>query len=218
MKKGLYVFLICLSFMFLFVGCAKDFNQIVEENISEKVETYFCGTGEFRAKLSSGQREEPYTYDGKKSKLVDFAVLSIICDCDKSILNAQVVINDVSESKIFELNTINGEFVVDLEKKVYESDKVLVKYNGSEVLLECKSKYFNIDSNEALQIGINTFKEDLEKLVSKNELQAELYLRVLDNPQDNFSKAFWYFYIFANNESSYSCVIDVTSGKIVVKN
>ena len=218
MKRGLYVFLFCLSVMLFSFGCSKDFEQIVFENISEEVETYFCGVGDFKAKLSSGQREEPYTYNGKRSALVDFAVLSVFCDCDKSMISVDVVINGQIETKILELNTINGEFVVDLEKKINESDVVLLKYGGSELTLECKSKDFQINSQKALDIGIGIFKEDLNKLVSKNELLAEVYLRVLDNAKDNFNRAYWYFYIYAVNNQTYSCVIDVMTGDIVLKN
>ena len=218
MKKGLYILLLCLTCFFTVFGCSNDFNEIVYKNISEQVETYFCGVGEFKAKISSGERENPYTYNGKTGSLVDFAILSVICDYTGSMIQVEITINEQTENKILELNTINGEFVIDLERKINQDDNVSVKYNNQELTLECRSKQFNINYLDALSIGIGTFEQDLKNLFSKNKLLAEIYLRVLDSAQNNFNRAYWYFYVYAENQTTYSCVIDVNSGEIVVKN
>ena len=219
MKKGFFIVAMFFAFCGAFLGCSKDVNSLASQNISEKVLTYFCGVGEgFKASLSSGQRETPYTYNGIKGKLVDFAVLTISCDCKDPSIEAQVEINDERKSVRLEVDIVTGEYLVDLEKFLVSEDVVKVKYKENEVELECKSKDFKVSLKEALKIGNENFLTELENLSSKNELLAEIYLRVLSNSADNFSRTYWYYYIFAQNGTTMSCVIDTTSGEIIVKN
>ena len=219
MKKVFFGILSLLMISFGMLGCSHSANELASKNVSEKVTTYFCGvSGNFKASISSGQRENPYTYNGIKNPLVDFAVLTISCDSNLTYIDVDVKINDDTSTQRLEIDTVTGEYIVDLERYLVGSDLVSVKYKGIELNLECKSKDFKISHIEALKIGNDCFSEDLQNLISKNELLAEIYLRVLSSSADNFSRMYWYYYIFAQNGTTYSCVIDTNSGEIVVKN
>ena len=61
----------------LLVGCSLDVKTLSLEHVSEKTELYFTGVGEFKASLSSGEREDPYAYDGVKNKTVDYSLVTL---------------------------------------------------------------------------------------------------------------------------------------------
>ena len=207
----------CIGIMML-LGCSVDVTTLTKENVSEKTELYFTGVGEFKASLSSGEREDPFIYDGIKNACVDYSVVTLYVSSSAQSITAEVFINGIGEIKIFDFDIISGNYVADLEKKVKQEDEIKIKYRDQEVILNCVSKNFVIDANKALEIGIDSFKGEMEKLLSKNKLTAECYLRILDRAENNFSLVYWYFYIYAKNGTTYSCVITVDDGKIIVRN
>lgn len=218
MKKFVVLFF-CLLLCFGGLGCSKDLSFTVEQNISEKVELYFCGVGEFNVSVSSGEREEPYVYDGKRGNMVEFSIFSVyIENLRDDKIEIELDINDQKSIRTFEYNPLSGCYVFDLEKKMKKDDNIRVSYRNSEVRLLCFSSEFKIDCKKAINIATECFEEDMLKLFSKNELRGECYLRVLDNPKDDFKNKYWYFYVFAENKTSYSCVIDVYTGEIITKN
>lgn len=217
MKKNLFVCLMCVFSVFMCFGCNKDI--VSEKNISEKVEVYFNGVGDrFKASISSGQRENPYVYNGLTATLVDFAVLTIVCECVNSSIDAQITINEKRQNIRLEVDTVTGHFLTDLETKLKEDDVITLNYAGEGITLSCKSKDFKFSWKDSFEKGGMVFRDDLQKLSSSGTLTAEIYLRVLDSAEDEFSRTYWYFYIYAQNGTTYSCVIDPKSGEVVVKN
>lgn len=202
----------------MFVGCSVDASVLARKNISEIVDTYFCGTGDFNVSISSGKREDPYKYDGKRGNLQEFSVIEMSVSSQFSEIEVEIIVNEEVYKQILALNIITGRYIAELEKIVRADDKVFVKYKDSQVELVCRSNDFIVGSEKALELGINEFNEEIKKLVSQNEFLGECYLRVLDRAEDNFENIFWYFYIFAENKTTYSCVISVMTGEIVVRN
>lgn len=217
MKKNLFVYLMCTFSFFMCFGCNK--NVVSEKNVSERVETYFNGVANgFKASISSGQRENPYIYNGVTAPFVDFAVLTIVCDCANASIDVQITINEKCQNIRLEVDTVTGHFLTDLETKLKEGDVVTLNYAGESLTLSCMSKDFNLSWKDSFEKGMMVFKDDLQKLCSSGTLMAEIYLRVLDNAEDEFNRIYWYFYVYAQNGTTYSCVIDPKSGEVVVKN
>lgn len=211
--------LLLISFLFCLVltGCSINIQDLAKQSVSEMVEVYFSGTGDFSANISSGQREEPYEYNGKTGELKDFSVVTMLVSDNQKCIQAEISVNDKNATMILEQDLLTSSYVVDLGYKVSEDDKISIKYKGSVVDLECRSKNFNIKSSEALEIGTEAFSDELENLVSKKKLSAECYLRIIDNPNDKFNRLFWYFYIYAENGTSHYCVINIEDGNILTK-
>lgn len=218
MNNKKIILLISFIFCIILTGCSLDVQEMAKHSVSEKVEVYFSGSGDFSANISSGVREEPYEYNGKTEELKDFAIITIFVDEDLKYIQAEITINEELSTILLEQDLINGSHVVDLERKINQDDKVSLKYKGNVVELECKSNNFNVDCDKALEIGAETFSEELENLVSKKKLNAECYLRIIDNPNDKFNRLFWYFYIYAENGTSHYCVINIEDGNVLIKN
>ena len=218
MKKVLVLFF-CLITCFGAFGCTEDLSKVVLKNLSEKVELYFCGVGEFNVSVSSGEREDPYVYDGKRENMVEFSVFSFyVQNLKEDNIDVTLKVNEESFVKTFEYNPLSGCYVFDLGKKLNKDDSITVFYRNDEVKLLCFSQEFKIDCEEAIKIATTSFEDEILNLFSKNELKAECYLRILDNPKDDFKNKYWYFYVFAENKTTYSCVIDVCTGELITKN
>lgn len=202
-----------------FAGCGTNLFQQVSDNMSEIVEDYYFGEGEsFNVSLSSGQREDPYEYNGITKKKVDFGALTIFSESKDEIIQVRIDLNVDKGSILLKKDVVSGAYMADIGKKVSPKDSFSVEYMGENVKLTCKSCDFGVSSQQALAIGVETFKADLSRLVYNNKLKAECYLRVLDDVSGQFIRNFWHFYIYTVDGESYSCVIDITSGEIVVKN
>lgn len=211
--------LLLISFFFcvILTGCSVNIQDLAKQSVSEIVEVYFSGSGDFSANISAGQRENPYEYNGKAGELKDFSVVTMFVSADQKCIQAEISINTKNETIILEQDLLSSSYVVDLEYKVNAEDKISLKYKDSVVELECKSKDFNIKSGNALEIATQTFSNELENLISKKKINAECYLRIIDNPNDKFNRLFWYFYIYAENGTSHYCVINIEDGTILTK-
>lgn len=211
--------LLLISFLFSLVltGCSVNIQDLAKQSVSEMVEIYFSGAGDFSANISAGQREEPYQYNGKSGELKDFSVVTMLVLDNQKCIQAEISVNNKKATIILEQDLLSSSYVVDLGYKVSEHDEISIKYKNSTVKLECRSKKFNIKSSDALEIGIDAFADELENLVSKKKLSAECYLRIIDNPNDKFNRLFWYFYIYAENGISHYCVINIEDGNILTK-
>jgi len=76
MKKFLFTAgCLALPFAFMLGGCSVNKLELVKANMSEITYEYFYGKcDEFEVAISSGEREEPYAYDGKKANLCEFVL------------------------------------------------------------------------------------------------------------------------------------------------
>ena len=219
MSKKIFLLIssLCLCCLFAITGCSLNVEELAKQSISEKVEVYFSGTGDFSANISSGYREDPYVYNGKTAEVKNFAVVTLLLGVDSKYVQADITINDKTSTILLEQDMLSSEHVADLGYKVKEDDEISIKYKDKSVQLTCKSKDFATSSDRALEIGTTAFAEDLEKLISKEKLSAECYLRVIDNPNDKFNRLFWYFYIYAENGTTHYCVISVEDDNILIK-
>jgi len=216
MKKYL-VFVLCFLSTFICFGCGKTTSDLTRENLSEIVENYFYGEGCFNVSVSSGEREKEYVYNGIKTESVEFAIFSLYTKSNAEIIEVKIYIDDEIINSKFELNRISGAYIFDLEKKVNVENEIYVEYNNEKIRVNCISNNFKIDNVKALEIGVKCFNDEMENLISQKQFNGECYLRIIDNRND-FQKVFWYFYVYAKNKTTYSCVIDCYSGEIIVKN
>ena len=204
--------------MFLLTGCSVSVQDLVKTNMSESTYSYFYGKcDEFEMSISSGEREEPYAFDGQSREKCDFALAVMKLDSKKESESVVISINGDASSYLFEYNIVTGTYMFDLEKEILEDSSISVKYGNTEISLDCLSSEFEIAYEEALAIGVNEFAEELSGMLEKNELKCECYLKVLDNMSGEYNARFWCFSICDVKGYHYNCIIDVSSGKIVAR-
>lgn len=211
---------VCLSlpFAFLLGGCSPNKLEVVRENISEITYDYFYGKcDEFEIAISSGEREEPYSYDGQTSPKCDFALAVVRLDSTKEREMLTFSINGDAESQIFEYNIMTGTFMYDFERRFSADDVIAVKYGNTQITLDNISKEFEIDCEKAFEIGVSTFDEEISSLFEKEDFKAECYLKILDNLSNNFDNRYWCFSIVNEEGEHLNCIIDLSSGEVVAK-
>lgn len=203
------------------VSCGKTTLTRVKQNMSEWTTSYFYGkTENFSAALSSGQRENPYLLNGKSEKRVDFALLSITLQnaTAAKIIKATVKIDGVESEKELEINGINPCFMVDLETRLSGSETIEVAYGGQSVKLENLSAGFKVNDEKALEIATKEIEDKILACKKGNVLNAECYLRVLDQDNNNFDKVFWCFSIINVKGESFSVIVSTEDGSVLAKN
>ena len=216
--KKVWLSLGVLPLAFTLVGCSKSQVEVVKEKMSEITYVYFYGKcDEFELSLSSGEREEPYVYNGKNEQMCDFGLVVAKLDCNKEKESMIFSINGNATSEVLEYNVVTGTYMIDLERQFDEDDVISVKYGNTQITLDCLSKDFNIDYNKAIDIGVNEFSNDITSMMQKDEFKGECYLKILDNLSNGFDSRFWCFSIVNEEGEHLNCVIDVETGEITAK-
>ncbi|MGN1201639.1 MAG: hypothetical protein ACI4R8_05255 [Candidatus Caccovivens sp.] len=218
-KKIILGFLVMFLGVSLF-GCEKSTLTLMQENISEWTQVYYFGECEtFYATLSSGVREKEYLMNGKATENVDFALLTL--NFDENPQNSAVSVSldiDGSSSVIeMELNTLNNTFMIDLEKLLSGDETISVDYEGKNIQLVNVSKDFKINDKQAMVIACKEMENEITKKKHFNNLNAEIYLRILDKKANNFDDLFWCLTVLNVDNESYSIVISTVDGSVLAK-
>ena len=218
--KKVFIFVSVFLMMFVFTSCGKSDFEIVSANMSERTNVYYFGQNEkMCASLAYGEREKNYFMDGNSGDKIEFSLLTIsfFDDVDYANINVMVSIDGVEFAQELEYVPSASGFMCDLQKTVSGSEKIEIKYENYAILIENISKKFGINSNKAIEIGCEEFKEKIEKLRKGSQFFGECYLKILDKRKNNFDNFFWCFTLLDENGNSFSVVISTVDGKILAK-
>ena len=218
--KKVFIIVSVFLMMFVFTSCGKSDFEIVSANMSERTNVYYFGQNEkMCASLAYGEREKNYFMDGNSGDKIEFSLLTIsfFDDVDYANINVMVSIDGVEFAQELEYVPSASGFMCDLQKTVSGSEKIEIKYENYAILIENISKKFGINSNKAIEIGCEEFKEKIEKLRKGSQFFGECYLKILDKRKNNFDNFFWCFTLLDENGNSFSVVISTVDGKILAK-
>ncbi len=217
MKKNILVLLLLVCLSFSFSGCdeEKDNLSLVKDNMSEYGEVYFFSDNpDLPMSVVSGYREEPYKYDGKSEIKFDFAlVIARLDNADDEYLD--VTIDGQQQKVLLKYNFLTGTHVADLQTKLSGDEKICISYLGREANVICKSKDFSVNAEKALEIGTQYFNEKIDKVRSGSKLNAECYLKLLDDISGGFSEVYWLFSIYTSDGEMSNVIISTANGQIL---
>lgn len=219
MKKLIVVFSL-VFILFGVAGCGKTINNHVEENMSEITKDFYFGENDsFYATLSVGERESSYLYNGQSTESVDFALLTLTFKNGSSLNTVEVVLNDGANSYDVELmsDDMSVDFMADIVNLFSFGEAFTLTYNNENVELTRISDEFGIDYQEALNIACENLKEELESCKIYNNFNAECYLRVLREKENNFDNLYWCFTCLNYEGESFSIVFSTVDGEILAK-
>lgn len=183
-----------------FCGCSQyDELSLVKANMSERSDVYFFSDNpEFNVSICSGQREEPYAYDGYSRTKLDFALLTAKLDsCETEI--AYITIDGAEQKVLLEFNYVTSNHVADLEQKLTGHEQIYIKYGEKSATLVCKSENFGVSADEAIALGVETMMEFIIPLCDQNNFYGECYLKILDSLSGGFDEVFWLFSVLDQN-------------------
>lgn len=220
MMKKLIVAFSLVFILFGVAGCGKTINNHVKENMSEITKDFYFGENDsVYATLSVGERESSYLYNGQSTESVDFALLTLTFKNGSSLNTVEVVLNDGANSYDVELmsDDMSVDFMADIVNLFSFGEAFTLTYNNENVELTRISDEFGIDYQEALNIACENLKEELESCKIYNNFNAECYLRVLREKENNFDNLYWCFTCLNYEGESFSIVFSTVDGEILAK-
>ncbi len=215
MKKFLLVFMLAILSLSM-VGCNKKVK--IEDCISEQTQIYFQASSEnVNGNLCVGKREETFIYDGNHTKNVDFSLITLKFKVQplKNEVEAKLSVNNVESDILFELNPMDHSYMVDLGYALKEDDTILLTFLDYNLKFENVSKNFGIQYDEAINIAITEFGDDLKEFYNKGSFDGECYLQIYDFNKDN--NLYWTFTVMGKNKKVLNVIIDTKDGSIYLK-
>ncbi len=219
MKKILFLIVICIIPMLTFFGCGQvDCISLIEKNMSERSDVYFYSDGDdMQISICSGQREEPYAYDGVSNQKLDFALITAEIDSTEPEI-IMIEIDDQNEEVLLEYNYLTGKHMADLERKLSGEEYIKIFYLDKEISMVCKSNDFQISSKEAIKLGFNALNAIIEPLCDGDIFNGECYLKILDKLSGDFNDIFWLFSVLDKDGNINNVIISTNEPYVFADN
>ncbi len=229
-KKRFWAWTLCLLLLFLLLIisiCAEDitpaYYRLAQDSLSEyRKNFYFATCDNFSVTFTTGKREEPFVYDGKREKMVEYGVVTVkfknmVDETPKFVL----IIDSWQYSGSFELNPFDGTYVADIQQETKISSDIFVRVFTSSMSksmpLICESDKWKIDYKKALKIATTEFTEELKNYYNNRNFLMETYIKIVSESIHSTENTFWYIYFLSKNGDSLICLINPYSGEIVAK-
>ena len=222
MKKFVVLALVCaLEFIFPF-GCSMNLVSAVENNLSEIRKNVFEGKNDsLIVSFMSGVREEPYEYNGKSEENIDFGIFTVYFNEFVGSYKVPFVatINDEKFEGMIEKHPFNESYMVDIGYVAPDDAEIIISINnGAGVVLENISSSWNVNWEQALELGKTYLNDELNEILSAGKFEAECYLKPVTDEEFISGQYFWAFSIINTNFQKYIVIFDVNSGDLLVKN
>lgn len=220
-------FLLFLSFISILIsGCAKSKVNYLKENIAEFREFVFEGEKDgVEVSLICGMRETEYVINGYATEPKEFGVLSFtvqnIDNYDVSLATYVLTINSTRYDGKLIQNPFNKSLVVDIGKVVDKdaniNAKIMIGEYIREVNLNLIGKDFKINANNALEIFADTYKDEINSLIDNGVFKGEVYLKLINDEDQNISDYYWYVNLVNRNNKNFSLILSPYSGEVLAK-
>lgn len=208
--------------IFLFSGCTGTTN---ENNLADIRTGIYDGECEdFNATFVYGMRETPYQSNGVANKLVEFGIISVVFESkpkQETIQYSLKLNGDKTFSGELEKNPFSNEFMADVGFSIEPNSSLSLTLSidgeEKEVVLQNKSNSWTIQSQEALEIGTNAFKDEIATY-TKNKETYELFVKIISQQQTNFGKYYWSVSIVTSSGKKHNVVFTTESPELLLKN
>ena len=222
MKKLVCLMLVCGILFLAPLGCGQTLSAAIEDNMSEIRRNVFEGQNDsLKVSFMSGEREDPYEYNGISEKNIDFGIFTVYFN--EFIGNYKVpfvaTINEEKFEGMLEKNPYNESYMVDIEKSAADDAEIIISINNMPaVVLENISSTWQVDYNQALELGKTYLNDELNEIYSSGKFQAECYLKHITDEKFISGQYFWSFYVVDTKFVRHTVMFDVNSGDLLVKN
>ena len=216
MKKVLCVFIFIVTILLL-GGCDSS-NSIMLNNMSDLRINYFEGkNSNIYVNLCCGYREEVFAYDGVSTNPIECGVITLgfVDKCTYSSVNILLNVDGREEEYVLEKSPYEDVFMEDIGYILNKQNKISLKLKNQsdEIELMEVSSDFKVNYKKAIKIGADYFKDKIAALYFNGTFHAEGYLKIVSKIE--YENKFWYFSVIDQSGKSFSCLIDVMSGKVI---
>lgn len=224
MKRKFFVFALFFCCLFCLTACDNSKIDLRNYLIEDRVLLFTASDDIYNVSLTSGKRETDYCIDGIVNPLVDFAILSISRNNNKSLANDSyayiVTINENPLTGFLTKNETDNSFSTDLEVAIPSDAKINVKisftgYTFDKDLTNTTNE-FAIDNTTALNIANENLIESVNNILSSNN-KVEVVTKILKDYSSDIKKHYWYVGIISTNGETLGILIDALTGEIIAK-
>lgn len=216
--------IICLSFVVLLgvtfiFGCSKiNLTDHSLSSISEYRKNLFVGkTGNILATYTTGQREQDYIMDGKKTPLTDFGVLTLsFSEPLEKAPEFKLTINGTCYESVLELNPYDGTYVFDTEMQTDDGAQIELYLKGFDqtIKLVCVSSSWSSTYQDAISIFSQKYQKELDSHSKNGVLNGEVYVKIVSSSK-TLDNIYWYVLCVCESGEMYSALIDPNTKVIV---
>ena len=216
--KRLISLLLCLITVLPATGCATKIEKR-DRNVSElRDELMIAESDKMKITLISGEREEPFSIDGKPGERVPFSVITIAprgFSDDAEFTYAAYIGAEKVEGK-FSRHPYKNTCSVELSARSSSAATVTVTGDGYVENFELKSVKTDdmISASVALETAEIRLKDRIKELVADGELGAEIYVRFTENPISGDGGYYWYVAFVPEKYTVYAVLIDPVTKEI----
>lgn len=221
------LFFLLLITMCLCSGCGNKYEKYLKNNTAEIRNYLFVGSDDnIDVSLISGKREKTYIVNGYATELVDFGVLTFLpkknLELDYTIANYVLFVGTNKFGGALQKNPFDGSLVVDIKTNISPTANVSAKINigefSREIKLNCVNANWNIQSNDVYDILSKKFKSEIGECVVDKSFAGEVYIKILNDADENVSDYYWYVCILTRTGGRLSLIISPETGETLAIN
>lgn len=211
-------FVILLAVVFIF-GCSTvNLSDKSLSSISEYRKNLFVGkSGNILATYTTGEREQDYIMDGKKTPLTDFGVLTLYVSSPlDQAPEFKLTVNEKSFEGVLEQNPYDGTYVFDTLCQTDDNAQIelYIKQFEQTIKLVCVSANWTATYQDVLSIFSQKYQKELDSHSSRGILNAEVYIKIVSSNK-NLDNIYWYVLCVCESGDMYSALIDPITKEII---
>ena len=217
--KKFFCLIIAVIFCFSLCSCSSLMKRR-EQNISElRDELMVSEFGNDKVTLISGRRENPFVVDGKSGEKIDFTVVTFYPE--KAMESARFTYRfDDGTAEIegeFCKHPFKNTYSFEIAKRITGNAMIVIEGDNYEHQFDLASvKTANtIMPDQALEKAELRLGEHIKKLTSGNKLNAEIFIRFLENPISSQGGYYWYVAFVPDKYAVYATLIHPETGEII---
>ena len=221
MKRWLRAFLFLTAIIlgaFTLCGCVSPMEKY-DDSISELREQLLVGSSDgFSAELISGYREQPFSIDGERAEITDYALLTVTpVDFTSS---ASLKVKIVTPGAVIAGEAVRHPFENSYSFEVFQKincDTVNLSVDGfGQAELKSVKKGEEISASRALEIALDNQQNAISEYKNGSKFTGEIFIRLINNPLGEQDKCYWYVSLVpkAEPERIIAVLINVVSGEV----
>ena len=223
MKLFFLIFLASLTFF----GCSTNTEKYLRQNTAELREYLYEGSSDgVCASLIFGKREKNYIVNGYATELVEFGVLTFDVpkdiQIDETIAKYVVTVGTTRYSGDLQKNPFENTLVADIKKNISGVQSVTAKIIAGEFVKEiklvCINENWKIKSADVYSLVAKAFKNDFAKMINNNSFAGELYIKIINDSDENTSDYYWYVCVIGRTGGRLSLIVSPKTGEILAVN
>lgn len=219
LKKIVVCLVAVVCSVFVFAGCSDPIEKYATKISELRQNIYTVVSDSYTGEIITGTREKEFVLDGYCSGSVDYTLITVTPlsnACDN--YEYSVILNGVIYSGAMVRHPFGNSYSAEIEVISYDSDiecKIICSCGEQELSFCGVYDDSMITPSRAVEIAESKLSSSLSTLRVNGELNAEIYVRLMNNPIDSSGGYYWYVAFVGSASTLYAVLIDPMTGEVV---